>query len=185
MQSAFKAIKPLLIRWVVAYLTICLAVVGWAIEIMADSPKKIVSAHTSIVKPSLELQQQNSQTLPSYIKAKSKKPVEKKPAKPKKRPAIPGNDYTPGNCTWYAKSKRPDLPNNLGNADTWFYSAKEQRIPTGSKPKKGAIGQSGMHVVYVEKVNKNGTILISEMNRLGLGVISKRTMPANSFIYIY
>jgi surface antigen len=109
------------------------------------------------------------------------------------RPAAPavsrgssaGNTYAPGWCTWYAKNRRPDLPNNLGNANTWLSRAAAQGIPTGSAPRAGAIGQRGMHVVYVESVNGNGTVNISEMNYSGLYVISTRTVPAGYFQYIY
>src|SRR5690606_39734143 len=58
-----------------------------------------------------------------------------------------GNTYYYGYCTWYAKSKRPDLPNNLGNANTWVARAAAQGFATGSTPRAGAIGQQGMHVV--------------------------------------
>jgi surface antigen len=96
-----------------------------------------------------------------------------------------GNTYTPGYCTWYAKNMRPDLPNNLGNADTWVYRAAAQGIPTGGAPRVGAIGQQGMHVVYVERVNSDGTVFISEMNYQGLYIRSTRTVPASYFTYIY
>ncbi len=96
-----------------------------------------------------------------------------------------GNLYTAGNCTWYAKNRRPDLPNNLGNADTWAARAAAQGIPTGSEPRVGAIGQQGMHVVYVEAVHGDGTVTISEMNWKGLYVISQRTVAASNFRYIY
>lgn len=96
-----------------------------------------------------------------------------------------GNTYTPGYCTWYVKNRRPDLPNNLGNADTWVARAAAQGIPTGSSPRVGAVGQQGMHVVYVESVNGDGTVTISEMNYQGLYVISRRTVPGSSFMYIY
>lgn len=96
-----------------------------------------------------------------------------------------GNLYTPGYCTWYAKNRRPDLPNNLGNADTWVSRAAAQGLPTGSAPRVGAIGQQGMHVVYVESVNGDGTVTISEMNFEGLYVISSRTLSASNFRYIY
>ncbi len=96
-----------------------------------------------------------------------------------------GNTYSPGYCTWYAKNKRPDLPNNLGNADTWVSRAAAQGIPTGSVPRVGAIGQQGMHVVYVESVNKDGTVTISEMNYGGWNTINSRTVPASTFLYIY
>lgn len=96
-----------------------------------------------------------------------------------------GNTYTPGYCTWYAKNMRPDLPNNLGNADTWVSRAAAQGISTGSMPAPGAIGQQGMHVVYVERVNPDGTVFISEMNFTGLYAISTRTVAASTFRYIY
>jgi surface antigen len=96
-----------------------------------------------------------------------------------------GNTYTWGYCTWYAKSRRPDLPNNLGNADTWVSRAAAQGIPTGSTPRSGAIGQRGMHVVYVERVNADGTVYISEMNYQAVGVVTFRTVAASYFYYIY
>lgn len=96
-----------------------------------------------------------------------------------------GNAYYAGYCTWYAKSRRPDMPNNLGNADTWVMRAAAQGFATGSTPRAGAIGQQGMHVVYVERVNRNGTVTISEMNYRGFGVVSSRTVPASTFRYIY
>lgn len=96
-----------------------------------------------------------------------------------------GNSYTPGYCTWYAKNMRPDMPNNLGNANTWVSRAAAQGLATGSAPRVGAIGQQGMHVVYVESVNGDGTVTISEMNYNGVFVISSRTVPASTFMYIY
>lgn len=96
-----------------------------------------------------------------------------------------GNTYTAGYCTWYVKNMRPDLPNNLGNAETWVSRAAAQGIPTGSTPQVGAAGQRGNHVVYVEAVNGDGTVTISEMNHKGLYVRTVRTLPASYFMYIY
>lgn len=96
-----------------------------------------------------------------------------------------GNTYSYGYCTWYVKNRRPDLPNNLGNADTWVARAAAQGIPTGSTPRVGAVGQAGMHVVYVEAVNGDGTVTVSEMNRAGWNVQSSRTVSAGTFMYIY
>lgn len=96
-----------------------------------------------------------------------------------------GNTYVRGYCTYYAKQRRPDLPNNLGNANTWVSRASSQGIPTGSTPRVGAIGQQGMHVVYIEKVNSDGTVATREMNYKGLGIVSSRTVPASYFTYIY
>lgn len=96
-----------------------------------------------------------------------------------------GNGYVQGYCTWYVKNRRPDLPNNLGNADTWAARAASQGYATGNTPRAGAVGQQGMHVVYVERVNRNGTVLVSEMNYAGFGVKSSRTVSASNFRYIY
>jgi surface antigen len=96
-----------------------------------------------------------------------------------------GNLYSAGYCTWYVKNRRPDLPNNLGNADTWTVRARAQGIPTGSKPRVGAVGQQGMHVVYIEAVHNDGTVTVSEMNWRGLYIKSTRRVNATSFNYIY
>lgn len=96
-----------------------------------------------------------------------------------------GNTYAPGYCTWYAKSRRPDLPNMMGDAINWVASAAAHGFATGATPRAGAIGQQGNHVVYVERVNSNGTVEISEMNYQGLYVVSSRTVPASNFTYIY
>ncbi len=113
--------------------------------------------------------------------APAKTPVRAKVA----RGSSSGNLYAPGYCTWYVKNRRPDLPNNLGNADTWVARARAQGLPTGSTPRVGAVGQQGMHVVYVESVNGDGTVTISEMNFKGLYVTGTRTVPASNFQYIY
>ena len=96
-----------------------------------------------------------------------------------------GNRYVRGYCTWYVKNRRPDLPNNLGNAITWASRASAQGIATGSTPVVGAVGQQGNHVVYVEAVHGDGTVTVSEMNWDGWNVISTRTVSAANFTYIY
>jgi surface antigen len=96
-----------------------------------------------------------------------------------------GNRYVAGYCTWYVKNRRPDLPNNLGNASTWVSRAAAQGLATGSTPRVGAVGQQGNHVVYIESVNGDGTVTVSDMNWSGLYVITTRTVPASNFSYIY
>ncbi len=96
------------------------------------------------------------------------------------------NTYTRGQCTWYVASRR-QVPNNWGNAYTWLFRARAAGYATGSEPRAGAIGwERGNHVVYVESVNANGTVNISEMNWGGRpGVVHYRTTPASRFLYIY
>lgn len=100
-----------------------------------------------------------------------------------------GNGYAPGNCTYYVKEMRPDLPNDLGNANQWYVNAKAEGFKVGSKPKIGAVGVSyegwAGHVVYVQKIKKNGNIIISEMNYMGLWNKNTREVSPSSFVYIY
>jgi surface antigen len=96
-----------------------------------------------------------------------------------------GNKYVAGYCTWYVKNRRPDMPNNLGNANTWVSRASAQGLATGSTPAVGAVGQQGNHVVYVESVNGDGTVTISEMNFEGWNIVSSRTVASSNFSYIY
>lgn len=100
-----------------------------------------------------------------------------------------GNTYSAGYCTWYVKNRRPDLPNNLGNANTWYARAAAQGLPVGASPRAGAVGTTTAgdlgHVVYVERVNSDGSVLISEMNYAGLYSQRTRTAGAGEFLYIY
>lgn len=100
-----------------------------------------------------------------------------------------GNTYSAGYCTWYVKNRRPDLPNSLGNANTWYARAAAQGLPVGASPRAGAVGTTTAgdlgHVVYVERVNSDGSILISEMNYAGLYSQRTRTASASEFVYIY
>ncbi|MFZ2544467.1 MAG: CHAP domain-containing protein [Candidatus Saccharimonadales bacterium] len=102
------------------------------------------------------------------------------------RSSSAGNTYTYGYCTYYAKQRRPDLPNMLGNGGQWVANASARGLATGSVPQAGAIAETPGHVAYVESVNDNGTIVISEMNGpAGFGVVGTRTVPANQAHYIY
>jgi surface antigen len=84
-----------------------------------------------------------------------------------------GNPYEFPECTWYAWSRRTDLPRFAGNALSWAADARADGIPTGTMPVAGAIavfqpGQDGAfppygHVAYVESVS-GGAMTISEMN---------------------
>lgn len=96
-----------------------------------------------------------------------------------------GNTYVWGNCTWYVKNRKPNIPNSLGNANQWIARAQAAGYSTGSTPIAGAIGAAGNHVVYVESVS-GAMVNISEMNyNGGVGVVHYRTVPASSFYYIY
>lgn len=104
---------------------------------------------------------------------------------------ITGNTYPYGYCTWYAKSRRPDMPNHLGNARLWLMNAGRSGFSTGSTPQVGAIvvtSESKLgHVGYVEEVTDD-EIVVSDMNVIGWGKLSRRHMKINSAVikgYIY
>lgn len=103
------------------------------------------------------------------------------------RASSAGNSYYYGYCTWYAKQRRPDLPNRLGNGGQWVMNAAAQGYATGTTPRAGAIAEMPGHVAYVESVNGDGTLVISEMNGpAGFGVVGTRTVPASTYFgYIY
>ncbi|MFZ2275744.1 MAG: CHAP domain-containing protein [Candidatus Nanogingivalis sp.] len=100
-----------------------------------------------------------------------------------------GNAYAWGNCTWYVYNMRPDIGSFWGNASSWAISARAAGYRVDNVPVVGSIaqwnpyasGHSGYgHVAYVEAVNSDGTITISEMNVRGLGITSRRTISASS-----
>ncbi len=102
------------------------------------------------------------------------------------RASSSGNTYYPGYCTWYAKEKRPDLPNMLGNGGQWTANAAAQGFKTGSTARAGAIAETPGHVMYVEKVYGNGTMLISEMNgSAGFGNVGTRRVSTGGHSFIY
>jgi surface antigen len=90
--------------------------------------------------------------------------------------AYGGNGYDYGWCTWHAAKRRLEIgrpiPNNLGNAISWLSLAQSAGLPIGPEPRAGAvvyhldIGGLG-HVAFVERVNDDGSIWISDMNYFG------------------
>lgn len=98
------------------------------------------------------------------------------------------NDMTPGYCTFWAKSQRPDLPTGLGNANSWYSRASAWGLPVGSTPRVGAVatttrGAEG-HVSIVEKIS-GSQIYVSEMNVQGWNVLSYAWYSSGDYLYIY
>jgi surface antigen len=103
-------------------------------------------------------------------------------------PISGGNRYAYGYCTWYAYNRRVQLgrpiPSNLGNANTWAKRAAAAGYRVDRIPEVGAIMQNSGgwggygHVAIVEKINADGTIVVSEMNgSAGWNRLSTRTVP--------
>ena len=116
------------------------------------------------------------------------------------QPLYGGNGYSYGYCTWHAANRRLasglPMPRNLGNAVTWATLGARAGLDVGGTPRAGAIlwhkntyiaGGLG-HVGFVEAVNDNGSITVSDMNYPIWGVATTRTVAANeisSYLYIY
>ena len=100
------------------------------------------------------------------------------------------NGYDYGWCTWHAANRRNQIgrpiPNNLGNAISWLSVSRAAGLPTGDVPQAGAvlyhknIGGLG-HVAFVEKINEDGTALVSDMNYPIWGSVTYRTIPPAEF----
>lgn len=104
-----------------------------------------------------------------------------------------GGPYGAGQCTQWAWSKRRDLPSTLGNANTWAANAARAGYVVNRTPSAGAIFQTSSgwygHVGYVEAVNADGSITVTEMN-YGYSpyLVIRATIPASSvgnFNYIH
>lgn len=114
-----------------------------------------------------------------------------------------GNAYPYGQCTWWAYERRHQLGkfsgSHFGDARSWAASASALGYPVDNTPtqqgdilvfmpgQEGAHGYYG-HVAVVEQVNPDGSILISESNVRGLGIITNRVFTAEqakTFHYIH
>ena len=97
-----------------------------------------------------------------------------------------GNSYQAGQCVWFIKNMRPELPNNWGSASSWLYNAQSQGWPTGSVPRVGAVGVRGNHVVLIVGINPDGSVDIKDMNgRYVAFEVGYGTHPPDYYSYIY
>lgn len=97
-----------------------------------------------------------------------------------------GNDYAPGNCTSWVAQNIPVIA-GLGNANTWDDRAAQYGVPISDVPKVGAVAQrdGGLgHVAFVVAVDGD-SVLISEMNSLGLYVVDEKWVMASEYRYLY
>ena len=101
-------------------------------------------------------------------------------------------DHFPwGWCTWYVAQRR-NIPWS-GDAWSWLGSAEALGWPVGMTPRVGAVMVTWEsywygHVAYVERVNADGSWVVSEMNYDGFGLVDFRTIrpgqvPLIGFIY--
>ena len=93
-----------------------------------------------------------------------------------------GHRFPWGYCTWYVATKR-HVPWG-GHAKYWLANAQSYGYRVDNTPSVGAIMVTTEHryyghVVYVEAVHGN-MITVSEMNYVGFGIKSVRTISAGS-----
>ncbi|SUL70159.1 Secretory antigen precursor SsaA [Staphylococcus aureus] len=79
------------------------------------------------------------------------------------------NLYTSGQCTYYVFDRvGGKIGSTWGNASNWASAAASSGYTVNNTPKAGAIMQTTQgyygHVAYVEGVNSNGSVRVSEMN---------------------
>lgn len=103
-----------------------------------------------------------------------------------------GGPYGGGQCTQWAWYKRQDLPSTLGNANAWARNAAAAGYLVNNVPAAGAVIQTSSgwygHVGYVEAVNGDGSIVVSEMNYGIPWRVIRSTIPASAvgnFNYIH
>ena len=83
------------------------------------------------------------------------------------------NGFAFGHCTWWVAQRRY-VPWR-GNAYQWWWNARAFGDREGWTPRAGAIMVMGVssssplgHVAYVERVNRDGSFVVSEMNWWGV-----------------
>ncbi|ATH60887.1 CHAP domain-containing protein [Staphylococcus nepalensis] len=111
--------------------------------------------------------------------------------------ASDANLYDWGQCTWHVFNRRAETGKPIStywwNADHWASNAAADGYTVNNTPTAGSIMQNYEgpigHVAYVEQVNPDGSILISEMNyNTPPGTVDYRTIPASqasSYNYIH
>lgn len=160
----------------------------WAKNTQLTHPDKI-NVGDQITIPLAD--EQLSREIPAAVVLPTITPGIQKPVQQAAGASYDGsNTYDYGYCTWYVKNRRgASLPNMLGNANMWYWNAQRTGLSTGSEPVAGAVGTTTRgalgHVVYVESVNGDGTIQISEMNAPTWGAVTYRKALASEFVYIY
>lgn len=113
-----------------------------------------------------------------------------------------GSGYAFGQCTWYAFQRRSEIGRPLahsyfGDGGSWWITAQNLGMEVNHTPKAGAVasfpgGVAGAfhpwgHVAFVEKVNEDGSIEVSEMHGGNTvdGIIRYRHIPKEAIPYTY
>ncbi|MBI4033377.1 CHAP domain-containing protein [Candidatus Saccharibacteria bacterium] len=97
------------------------------------------------------------------------------------------------NCTdwvaWRIKTTGGFAPSGLGNAKQWDDRAPAYGLTVSSVPRVGAAAVSNFgyygHLMYVEAVNGDGTITVSDYNRAGTGKYDVNVISPSGLNFVY
>lgn len=103
----------------------------------------------------------------------------------------PGNTYARGYCTWWAQNRRIQIgrpvPNRMGNAVSWARGASAAGYAVDGNPRSGDViwhkraSTYAGHVAFVEGVNADGSLSVSDMNNPYWGRVTYRTVTPDEF----
>jgi len=147
----------------------------------AETPQSSVSSPGDSTQTADAASAANSGLVQAPMAASSVRPQAAAPARGLRYTPGPNHFYY-GYCTWWVAHKRY-VP-WFGNAWAWWGNARRYGYPEGRTPRAGAIMVMGIgrsspvgHVAYVERVNRDGSFVVSEMNwNWGWGRVSYRTI---------
>jgi surface antigen len=94
-------------------------------------------------------------------------------------------------AAWAVSASGRHMPNwaGKGTANQWDDNARTAGIPVDSSPRVGdvAVRNSGTygHVMYVDNVNSNGTINVSQYNANYNGTYSTATISTSGLVFIH
>lgn len=82
-----------------------------------------------------------------------------------------------------------EMPFGFGDANKWPAAARAHHIPVDSMPQAGDVairmgGQHG-HSMYVEAVNSDGSIKVSEYNKNKTGTYQQETLQPDGLLFIH
>ena len=107
------------------------------------------------------------------------------------------NLYTWGQCTYHVFNRRAEIGKGIStywwNANNWDNAAAADGYTIDGRATVGSIAQTDVgyygHVMFVERVNSDGSILVSEMNYSAApGIVTYRTIPSyqvSNYRYIH
>jgi surface antigen/LysM repeat protein len=106
------------------------------------------------------------------------------------------NGYDCGWCTWWAayrwaQTHGSPFPQGMGDAYSWAYLAPSHGLAVSFKPPGAGVViwfPGADHVGFVESVNSDGSVYVSEMHVTTYNGVTYRTIPADQvshYKYIY